>query len=57
MFDLGILQALANDRLLQIMEWLKEPAAHFRPQFDGDLPGAWRRSAGNSRDRKLRMPL
>lgn len=31
------LQALANDRRLQILEWLKDPAAHFRPQVDGDL--------------------
>ena len=33
---LGI-RALANDRRLQILEWLKEPRAHFRPQVDGDL--------------------
>jgi DNA-binding transcriptional ArsR family regulator len=31
------LRALANDRRLQILEWLKEPRAHFRPQVDGDL--------------------
>ncbi|MEO8359748.1 MAG: metalloregulator ArsR/SmtB family transcription factor [Vicinamibacteria bacterium] len=31
------LQALANDRRLQILAWLKEPASHFRPQVDGDL--------------------
>jgi DNA-binding transcriptional ArsR family regulator len=31
------LRALANDRRLQIMEWLKDPRAHFRPQVDGDL--------------------
>ena len=31
------LRALANGRRLQILEWLKEPAAHFRPQVDGDL--------------------
>jgi DNA-binding transcriptional ArsR family regulator len=37
MLDLEILQALANDRRLQIMEWLKDPEAHFRPQIDGDL--------------------
>lgn len=30
-------QALANDRRLQILEWLKDPQAHFRPQVDGDL--------------------
>jgi DNA-binding transcriptional ArsR family regulator len=34
--DLG-LRALANQRRLQILEWLKEPRAHFRPQVDGDL--------------------
>ena len=31
------LQALANDRRLLILEWLKDPRAHFRPQVDGDL--------------------
>ena len=31
------MQALANDRRLQILEWLKDPEAHFRPQVDGDL--------------------
>jgi DNA-binding transcriptional ArsR family regulator len=31
------LRALANDRRLQILEWLKQPRAHFPPQKDGDL--------------------
>ena len=31
------LRALANDRRLQILEWLKAPRDHFRPQVDGDL--------------------
>jgi DNA-binding transcriptional ArsR family regulator len=31
------LKALASERRLQILEWLKDPAAHFRPQVDGDL--------------------
>lgn len=31
------LKALANDRRLQILDWLKDPTAHFRPQVDGDL--------------------
>ena len=31
------LRALANGRRLQILEWLKDPRAHFRPQIDGDL--------------------
>lgn len=31
------LRALANDRRLQILEWLKAPVKHFRPQMDGDL--------------------
>lgn len=31
------LRALANDRRLQILEWMKDPRAHFRPQVDGDL--------------------
>lgn len=31
------LRALANDRRLQILDWLKDPRAHFPPQVDGDL--------------------
>lgn len=31
------LRALASDRRLLILEWLKRPKAHFRPQVDGDL--------------------
>ena len=31
------LRALANERRLQILQWLKEPREHFRPQVDGDL--------------------
>jgi DNA-binding transcriptional ArsR family regulator len=30
-------KALANDRRLQILEWLKDPRRHFQPQVDGDL--------------------
>jgi ArsR family transcriptional regulator len=32
-----VLRALANDRRLQILEWLKQPRKHFQPQVDGDL--------------------
>jgi ArsR family transcriptional regulator len=35
-FDLA-LRALASDRRLQILEWLKDPAANFPAQADGDL--------------------
>jgi ArsR family transcriptional regulator len=31
------LRALANERRLQILEWLKQPREHFPPQVDGDL--------------------
>ena len=31
------MRALGNERRLQILEWLKEPRAHFPPQVDGDL--------------------
>ncbi len=31
------LRALANDRRRQILDWLKHPRKHFRPQIDGDL--------------------
>jgi DNA-binding transcriptional ArsR family regulator len=37
MIDLLALQALGNERRLQILEWLKQPRANFRPQLDGDL--------------------
>jgi DNA-binding transcriptional ArsR family regulator len=32
-----VLRALANDKRLQILEWLKDPRAHFPPQVEGDL--------------------
>ena len=31
------LKALANDRRLLILDWLRDPTRHFRPQVDGDL--------------------
>src|SRR5580704_18163558 len=31
------LRAFANERRLQILDWLKNPRAHFREQVDGDL--------------------
>jgi DNA-binding transcriptional ArsR family regulator len=31
------LRALANERRLLILAWLKDPVAHFPPQIDGDL--------------------
>jgi DNA-binding transcriptional ArsR family regulator len=31
------IRALANERRLQILEWLKSPTKHFPPQIDGDL--------------------
>ena len=30
-------RALANEKRLQILQWLKDPRAHFPPQVDGDL--------------------
>src|SRR5437762_3658260 len=32
-----LLRALANERRLQILGWLKDPRTHFPPQVDGDL--------------------
>jgi ArsR family transcriptional regulator len=32
-----VLRALANQRRLQILGWLKKPRSHFPPQIDGDL--------------------
>ena len=31
------LKALSSQRLLQILQWLRDPRAHFREQRDGDL--------------------
>ena len=31
------MRALANERRLQILEWLRDPRTHFPPQVDGDL--------------------
>src|SRR4029078_11756394 len=31
------LKALAKHQRLQVLCWLKDPRAHFRPQVDGDL--------------------
>jgi DNA-binding transcriptional ArsR family regulator len=31
------LKALANGKRLKILDWLKDPRAHFPPQVDGDL--------------------
>jgi ArsR family transcriptional regulator len=32
-----VIKALANERRLRILDWLKNPRAHFSPQVDGDL--------------------
>jgi DNA-binding transcriptional ArsR family regulator len=32
-----VFSALASPRRLQILEWLRDPVAHFPPQRDGDL--------------------
>ena len=37
MTSLTIFRALANDKRLAVLEWLRDPRAHFRPQTDGDL--------------------
>ena len=37
MYPANLFRALANERRLQILEWLKDPRAHFPPQVDGDL--------------------
>lgn len=32
-----VFRALASPKRLQILEWLRDPVAHFPPQKDGDL--------------------
>lgn len=34
---LPILRAVASDKRLAILGWLRDPEVHFRPQTDGDL--------------------
>jgi ArsR family transcriptional regulator len=37
MQEVDIFKAIANERRLQILDWLKDPRAHFPRQADGDL--------------------
>ena len=37
MQEVDVIKALANERRLRILDWLKDPRAHFPPQVDGDL--------------------
>ena len=37
MLSVDVVKALANEKRLQILGWLKDPRAHFPPQVDGDL--------------------
>src|SRR4029450_9107917 len=37
MLSAQIAKAIANDRRLLILPWLKDPQAHFPPQKEGDL--------------------
>ena len=37
MMTTDTIKALANARRLTILDWLKNPRAHFQPQVDGDL--------------------
>ena len=35
--DVELVKALANEKRLLILEWLRDPLAHFPAQSDGDL--------------------
>ena len=37
MLSASVIKALASDRRLEILNWLKDPKAHFPPQREGDL--------------------
>jgi ArsR family transcriptional regulator len=37
MLDTDLLKALANEKRLLILAWLRDPTVHFPPQRDGDL--------------------
>ena len=34
---MGLVKALANANRLLVLDWLRDPEAHFPPQRDGDL--------------------
>ena len=35
--DPAVMAALASPKRLQVLDWLRDPCAHFPPQRDGDL--------------------
>lgn len=35
--DPAVMAALASPKRLEVLEWLRDPRAHFPPQRDGDL--------------------
>ena len=37
MLDVDLVKAIASDKRLQILAWLKDPREHFPAQVDGDL--------------------
>lgn len=37
MLPVDVVKALANEKRLQILFWLKDPVEHFPPQVEGDL--------------------
>lgn len=37
MLEVDLVKALASDKRLLILAWLRDPERHFRPQRDGDL--------------------
>ena len=37
MLDVTLIKAMASDKRLLILEWLRDPERHFPPQRDGDL--------------------
>lgn len=37
MLSVDVAKALANERRLRVLHWLKDPKRHFPPQVDGDL--------------------
>ncbi|TWF82336.1 ArsR family transcriptional regulator [Pseudonocardia hierapolitana] len=37
MLDVDLVKALANEKRQLILDWLRDPEAHFPPQRDGDL--------------------
>ena len=52
MLDVDLVKALASDKRLLILDWLRDPERHFPPQRDGDK-SIQRECSGNRESGRL----